>query len=143
MKEFFEGKLNITPNTTNSTDLVDPSNSAASAPRPHLNHGAIAGIALGCTAAIIGCAIGATYIAKRKSKTKKTVGHSNNLLRIPFSEPQLGELSAGRKSQEIMDQYRDRVEFPGTSRRPPVEMSAGALPMAELSTIRDSSTQRV
>ena len=129
VKNLFESESENTSSTTNSATSIStvqpgPSSSTVITSRSHLNHNAIIGIALGCTAAIVCCAIG-IFALIRKSKPP-----------IPNFDQKSQELPAEQERQEIMSRQPDRAELPierslnaGLN-----EMSAGARPVAELYT---------
>ncbi|MCJ1266829.1 hypothetical protein MMC22_006714 [Lobaria immixta] len=139
VKEIFEGKSNGTSNTTNltpsiSTVLPSSSSSSISVSPSGLRHGTVAGIVVGCTAAIALGVAGVTFMVKHRSRSTKSVTYPNELAPTPPFEPSPGELSAEQRAKEILSSYQDRAELPGTSKRLPMELSASEPTIPEMST---------
>lgn len=139
VKELFEAKSNEPSNTTNlttSNPTVQSSHSSSpmSTSPSRLSHGAIAGIVVGCTAAIILGAVSAIFTKKYRLRSTKSTGFPPELASASSVEPPLGELPAERRVQEILSSYQDLTELTGTSRRYPIELSASRPTITELST---------
>ncbi|MCJ1464968.1 hypothetical protein MMC07_003583 [Pseudocyphellaria aurata] len=130
VKALFEGKPQ---NTSNSTGLVPSSPSGAAAPssRPRRpGHGEVAGIAVGCTAFVVTCAVCGTFTMRhilKKSKLKELACPSPQLLP---SESQRVELSASPRPQELLTEKQDRAELPHTNALH--ELFSGTTTCAEL-----------
>ena len=127
VKELFEGKSS-TPSNTTSTNTLSPSSSTIPASRSqHLSHSTMAGIALGCIAFIIvSVVIAAIFTKKRNSKRIRAIEPSSRSPQTFPSEPQLIELSAEQRAQEILTVRQDCTELPHTSRVIVGELSSGA-----------------
>lgn len=140
-KEIFEGKSNKTSNTTNPTtsiSAIPPSSSSSSilVSPSGLRHGTVAGIVVGCTAAIVLGVAGITFMMKHRSRSTKSVTYPNDLPSTSPSEPSPRESSAERRAQEILSSYQDRADLPDTSRRLPMELMASEPTIPEMSTER-------
>lgn len=142
VKDIFEANSNKPSNTTNPTtsnSTVQPSHSSSSisTSTSRLSHGVVAGIVVGSTAAIVLCAVGATFMIKYKSRsTKPTIDFPHEMASASsaIEQPQVGELPAGRRAQELWNSKQDRAELHGTSWRYPIELSTSEPIIPELST---------
>lgn len=115
VKELFEGSSNSPSNTTNSTILGPSSSATPSSQSRQLGHGAVAGIAVGCTAFVVICAAGTTFAMKQKSKNHRNFTELPNRRSPQFSPSESHnciELSAFQRPQEILTEHQDRVELP-------------------------------
>lgn len=115
VKELFEGRSKSPSNTTNST-ISGPSGSATpSFQSQHVGHGAVAGIAMGCTAFVVVCAAGATFAMKHKSKNHRNFTELTNRCSpqfLPSESHNVIELSAFQRPQELLTEHQDRAELP-------------------------------
>lgn len=143
MKELFEGKSNTPSSTTNlttanltapnSTGQPSSSTSSVSTSSSGLNHGAVAGIAVGCTAAFVLSAVGATFMVKHRSNRTRAIEAPNETASVYYFQPPLGELPAEPRIQEILSSYQDRAELPDGGRRQLIEIGTSEPTIPELS----------
>ena len=151
VKELFEGKSN-TPSTTtslttanltapNSTGQLSSSNSSVSTSPSGLSHGAVAGIAVGCTAAFVLSAVGATFMVKHWSNRTRAIDAPNETAPVYYSQPPLEELPAEPRVQEILNSYQDRTELPHRGRRHLIETSTSEPTIPELSVENSRSDE--
>ncbi|MCJ1468625.1 hypothetical protein MMC07_007254 [Pseudocyphellaria aurata] len=134
VKALFEGNPQ---NTSNSTGLVSSSPSGAatpSSPPRRLGHGEVAGIAVGCTAFIVTCAVGVLFTMRRKSKQSKLTELSSPSPQLSTSKSQRVELCAFRRPQELLTENQDRAEMPHANEKPLSELSSGTTAFSELSS---------
>lgn len=136
VQEIFEVKSNKTSNTTNptsnSTAHPSPSSSSNLTSRSRLDHGVVAGIAIGCIAVLVVGAVGANFTVKHRSRSTK-------FIELGPCEPPLGELPAGRRAHELPDSHQDRTELPSGSSRFPIEIGTSGPTIREISAENYSS----
>lgn len=99
-----------------------------------LSHGTVAGIAVGCTAAIVLGAVGAIFTVKRRSRSFKSIDSpvemaSNSTFKTPSRELPVDH-RAGR--HELLSSDQDRAELPAPSAKPPIELSGSEPAVSEM-----------
>ncbi|MCJ1467511.1 hypothetical protein MMC07_006136 [Pseudocyphellaria aurata] len=134
VKALFESKAQNTTNTT-APDPPSPPSAATTPPQPHrLGHGAVAGIAVGCTAFIVTCAVCAIFTMRHRSKKRKLteLSSSSPTLSPSGSQRTAVELSAFQRPQELLTENKDRAEVPHTDEKFLHELSTGTTTCPEL-----------
>ncbi|MCJ1464227.1 hypothetical protein MMC07_002840 [Pseudocyphellaria aurata] len=133
VKALFEGKSKITSKSSPSGAATPSSPSGAANPsspsgatnpsspsgaatpssrRRRLGHGEVAGIAMGCIAFIVSCAVCGTFTMRHISKKSRLAELSCPPPQMLPAESQRVELSASRRPQELLTENQDRAELP-------------------------------
>ncbi|MCJ1469797.1 hypothetical protein MMC07_008439, partial [Pseudocyphellaria aurata] len=121
----------IAPPSTSTNSNIPPSTPSSSITGTSfkLSHGVVAGIAVGCIAAIVLGAIIGFGIINHRSKSTTPAPTRESMSTLPF-DPPLGELPVESRAQELPGSCQGRWEFPDTSR---IELGTTEHPIFELS----------